>query len=343
MSYAYASCFALAGIILIIIMSARTSATIESVLITGANSGVGKECARQLSLLPQMKRIVLGCRDRVKAQEAKVDLERATRSRSTTNEMGVVFEILILDLSNIESVKGAIEELTDPVDVVVMNAGGLGGKTPGRVLEDQGGFSSIFCANVAGHVVLLDGLVEAGKLSRTAIYAGSEAARGLPVMGYPKPRIETGSVDEFQSICDGSFFADSRDAKTMYAHTKYVGALWMGSASRQYPQHRMIAVSPGATSGTNSAAHMGPVVQFVQKTLLFPLLKLLGNAHGVEMGARRYVDAILDEGTYQSGHFYASDGPNKMTGGVVDQMKLLDDFGKEDYQDNANAAIHSFL
>eukprot|EP00562_Extubocellulus_spinifer_P034314 CAMPEP_0178700708 /NCGR_PEP_ID=MMETSP0699-20121125/11831_1 /TAXON_ID=265572 /ORGANISM="Extubocellulus spinifer, Strain CCMP396" /LENGTH=53 /DNA_ID=CAMNT_0020347087 /DNA_START=56 /DNA_END=214 /DNA_ORIENTATION=+ len=43
------------------------------------------------------------------------------------SEMDVVFEILILDLSNIESVKGAINELTDPVDVVVMNAGGLGG------------------------------------------------------------------------------------------------------------------------------------------------------------------------------------------------------------------------
>ena len=212
------------------------------------------------------------------------------------------------------------------------------------MLEEQGGVTSIFGTNVVGHVVLLDGLISSGKLTATAIYAASEAARGLSLMGYPRPKIRTGSVDEFKSICDGSFFADNPDdTKAMYAYTKYVAALWMGSAARQYPRHRMVTVSPGATSGTDSAAHMGPMIQLVQKMLLFPVLKLLGNAHGVEVGAKRYVDAILDQETYQSGHFYASDGPNKMTGSMVDQIELLCDFGKKEYQDNANAAIHAFL
>jgi len=36
-------------------------------------------------------------------------------------------------------------------------------------------------------VILLDGLIGAGKLNRTAVFAGSEAARGVPKLGMNRP------------------------------------------------------------------------------------------------------------------------------------------------------------
>ncbi|MEM8862488.1 MAG: SDR family NAD(P)-dependent oxidoreductase, partial [Chloroflexota bacterium] len=93
---------------------------IKSVLITGANAGLGKESARQLALQDGIEKIYLACRNEEKAQVAKRELEEATGKS--------IFEIVIVDVSNLESVRAAVAALTEPIDALVMNAGGTGGK-----------------------------------------------------------------------------------------------------------------------------------------------------------------------------------------------------------------------
>ena len=51
---------------------------IKSVLITGANAGIGKEVARQMALRPGVERVYLACRNEVKARAAKQELEEKT-------------------------------------------------------------------------------------------------------------------------------------------------------------------------------------------------------------------------------------------------------------------------
>jgi len=50
----------------------------ESILITGANAGLGKETARQLALKKETKRVILFCRNQARAEAAKKDLEEKT-------------------------------------------------------------------------------------------------------------------------------------------------------------------------------------------------------------------------------------------------------------------------
>ena len=50
----------------------------KSILITGANAGIGKECARQLALIQGTEKIYLACRNEERAQAAKKELEAAT-------------------------------------------------------------------------------------------------------------------------------------------------------------------------------------------------------------------------------------------------------------------------
>jgi len=59
----------------------------KSILITGANSGLGKDSARQLAMIEGTEKIYLACRNLDKANEAKLSLEKSTR-RS-------IFEIVI--------------------------------------------------------------------------------------------------------------------------------------------------------------------------------------------------------------------------------------------------------
>jgi hypothetical protein len=63
--------------------------------------------------------------------------------------------------------------------------------------------------------------------------------------------------------------------------------------------------------------------------------------HPLDVGAKRFVDAISDE-RYKSGVFYASK-EGKLSGDMVDQSTFFTDLNNTSFQDNANEAIHHFI
>ena len=302
---------------------------IKSLLITGANAGIGKECARQMSFVPGVEKILLGCRNPAKAQKAKQDLEASTGKN--------VFETFDIDVSNLDSVVSAIKRINSPIDGLVMNAGGMGGKTPKRI--NQYGVSDLFAANLLGHTLLLDELLKAKKLNNVAIYAGSEAARGVSAMGMKAPVLDNGSIEEFVSICNMSKFEENADDPYVYSMVKLMAALWMSSTARKYPDIRLVTVSPGGTRGTEVMKDL-PLPMKMMFKAMFIGMAVFGFSHSLETGAKRYVDVLTDE-NYKSGIFYAS--PKKVTGPLVDQALLSNYFANENYQDNASAAIFDFL
>ena len=304
---------------------------LRSVLVTGANAGLGRECARQLSLRDGIEKIYLGCRSVEKAQRAKEALE-ATTGKS-------VFEVLLIDVSNLNSVRAALERLQEPLDALVMNAGGSGGENSIDLTDE--GVTRKFAVNVLGHALLLEELLKTKRLGQVAIYAGSETARGVPKVGAKRPMLKTTSVEEIASIIDGSFFDDAQDPSVQYAYVKYVAALWMSSMARKYTDVRIVTVSPGGTSGTNAGEFMPPVKKFVFQYVAPILLPLIGMMHNVEQGAKRYLDVLYDA-SYESGVFYGSREP-VTTGPLVDQSTIFADLRSETFQDNAREAIYRFL
>ena len=294
-------------------------------LVTGANAGIGKECARQLSLLKGMEKVYLGYRNPAKAEEAKAELEKLTGKRG-------VFEVLIVDVSDIASVKEAAGKLPESIDGLVLNAGGQGGHDFASLTEK--GATKIMAANVLGHVVLVDSLLDQKKLSGTVLFAGTEAARGVPPT-LPRPDVKSGSVENFVSICDGSF-TKKKTFETMHGPVKLLGALWISSMARKHPEMRFITMSPGGTSGTNVSNDMAWLMKLMMK-----MAPLLGMAHGVDTAAKRYVDALTNEDLYKTGVFYASKKGTK--GPVCDQAEIFSALKNEEHQDNASAAIYKFL
>lgn len=302
----------------------------KTILITGANSGIGKDAARQFGLKTETEKVYLGCRNQSRAEAAKKQLEEAT-GRS-------IFEILLIDVSDLDSVRKAVASLPEPVEALIMNAGGMGGKTPEAKTKD--GVTQMFASNVLGHALLLEALLKTKKLTKTALYAGSEAGRGVPMMGIKQPKLTTYSVNEFAAIYDGSNFRKF-DTMQVYAQVKYIGALWMGAMARQYPEIRFVTMSPGGTAGTNVMNDLPPFMKFMFKYVGFKLMPLIGMMHGVEVGAKRFVDGINDS-SYQSGVFY---GSKKMvlTGPMVDQSTLFADVANPQFQDNAHQALQRFM
>src|SRR5581483_3187454 len=93
----------------------------KTVLITGANAGIGKDVARQLALRPEMGRIYLACRNQDRATAAKAELEAKTGRR--------IFDIILMDVADPGSVRAGLAAIDGSVDAVVMNAGVIGPQT----------------------------------------------------------------------------------------------------------------------------------------------------------------------------------------------------------------------
>ncbi len=305
-----------------------STTTGKTVLVTGANVGIGKDIARQLALRPEIARVHLACRNPDKATRAKAELEAAT-GRS-------IFDIVIMDVADPRSVRASLTGIDGSIDAVVMNAGGMGGKTPMAVTAD--GATYMFAQNVLGHVVLLETLLAEDRLGEVAVFAGSEAARGLPKMGFKRPSFVSKSADELATVIDGSFFAGRKpDVNLAYGQAKLLGILWMASLARQHPDRKFVSVSPGNTTGTHAPDDLALPFRIAAKYVM----PHLGISHNLDVGAKRLVDGVTDP-TLSSGVFYAS-AAGKMKGPLVDQTDIFPDLADPSFQDNANEAIHRFI
>jgi NAD(P)-dependent dehydrogenase (short-subunit alcohol dehydrogenase family) len=93
----------------------------KTALITGANVGIGKEVARQLALRPEFAQIYLACRNQDRATQAKADLEAVTGRD--------IFDIILMDVTDLSSVRAGVADINGSLDALVMNAGVIGNKT----------------------------------------------------------------------------------------------------------------------------------------------------------------------------------------------------------------------
>ena len=303
---------------------------IQSVLITGANAGLGCEAARQLSHQKGVGKIILACRSAAKAEAAKASLEAETGRK--------IFDIMLMDMLSPETIRKAVSEMTAPVDAVILNAGGTGGRTPYALTKD--GVTHVFATNVLGHVVLVNALLDRQLVTSTVLYAGSEAARGIPKMGVARPELASEELREFTSIADGSKFGPEGDPLVVYANIKLTAALWMSAMARQHPNVRFVTMSPGGTTGTNGFDDLSFAKRLFFKHIGGVLLPLFGMMHNLETGAKRYVDGLLNP-EFESGRFYASRAGSP-TGPIVDQITIDARLGEADLQDCALRAITQY-
>jgi len=147
----------------------------KTVIITGANSGIGLEAAVGLAKLGAT--VVMACRNPAKAEAARADIVQ----RSNGGDV----QAMSLDLASFDSIRGFAKEALDRfanIDVLLNNAG-LVMRSRTETVE---GFESTFGVNHLGHFLLTSLLLDrlkatpAARVVTVASDAHKFAGAGIP-------------------------------------------------------------------------------------------------------------------------------------------------------------------
>jgi NAD(P)-dependent dehydrogenase (short-subunit alcohol dehydrogenase family) len=195
----------------------------KTVIVTGANSGIGYVAARELARAGAA--VILACRSAERAQEALRTL-RATCPDGS-------FEVLQLDVASLPSVRAfAAEFLARGValDTLINNAGIM--MTPTRELTADG-FEGQFATNHIGHFALTGLLLPA--LTKSAaprvVSISSMKARG----------------GNFDGGVDFVMTPESYNSGAVYNQTKLANLLFINELSVRHPEVLAVAAHPGFT------------------------------------------------------------------------------------------------
>ncbi len=310
----------------------------ETIIITGANSGVGFEAAAQFADAG-WGRVVLACRSSAKAEDARARLEQRTGK--------AVFDTLVIDTSEVESAKAAALDLEARgivADALVLNAGATGTEPK----FNSEGIEITWASTLVGHHVLTMEMLARGLLAPQSriIIAGSEGARGN-LMGMKVHDIAGIAREHFGGDRSATIAALARiqhqggfTNMDEYVTAKLVVAWWAGGLSRKLPPGMTVnAVSPGSAPASSFTRNTG----FGMKVMLVFMKAvgpLIGMAGSLEVAAKRYLDAVeLDEA--ETGKFYATVDRKKLVGpmGVQSWPEFLTDRGEQDAAFEAIAAL----
>ena len=127
----------------------------QVVIITGANTGIGKETTRVLAQMGAT--VILACRDQEKTRFVLEELKQGTKNDK--------IDFIRLDLSDLRSIKDFVEEFErkyQTLNILINNAGV--GSVPTRK-ETKDGFELVFGTNHLGHFYLTTLLLDTLKRS----------------------------------------------------------------------------------------------------------------------------------------------------------------------------------
>jgi NAD(P)-dependent dehydrogenase (short-subunit alcohol dehydrogenase family) len=170
---------------------ARGADPAPTVLVTGANRGIGLEFVRQYSALGW--RVLATTRDPAAATELN--------AFAASHPNVVVEKLDLLDHAGIDALAG--KYAGQPVDVLVNNAGLMRGPDKGQMVGsiDYAEFDRFYRTNAMGPLKVAEAFyphVKAGKRKVMVALTTGKGARGIPVPGFTLYKTSKAALDAIQ-------------------------------------------------------------------------------------------------------------------------------------------------
>jgi light-dependent protochlorophyllide reductase len=253
----------------------------RTAVVTGANTGLGLECARSLLASDETWHVVLAVRDLDRGAAAVAEL--AAPQRCT---------VLPLDLASLHSVRAFSGQLRDaglpPLRTVVCNAGLQ--VVNGTKLSDDG-VEMTFAVNHLGHFALVRGLLEQLAAPARVVIVSSGTHDPKKLTGMPHPQYT--SAEELAHPEAGSSVAGRR----RYTTSKLCNLLFAYELDRRLGQGAdgvtVTAFDPGLMPGSGLAREYSSFGKFAWR-YVFPVLRVLPNVNSTQSSGRRLAALACD-------------------------------------------------
>ncbi|XP_022335260.1 retinol dehydrogenase 13-like [Crassostrea virginica] len=240
----------------------------KTVIITGANTGIGKETA--IDLASRGARVILACRNVMRAERAATDIMKKSNTQNVA--------VKIVDLASLESIRKFADDInkTEPrVDILINNAGIM--MCPHWKTQD--GFEMQFGVNHLGHFLLTNLLLDKIK--------SSAPARIINVSSLAHTRTSKMNFDDLNSEKNYHFM----DA---YRQSKLANVLFTRELSRRLEGTNVTANSlhPGLVK-TELSRYLPQTVPVYLRILLKPFAYLLSKTS--VQGAQTSIYCAVEE------------------------------------------------
>jgi NAD(P)-dependent dehydrogenase (short-subunit alcohol dehydrogenase family) len=206
---------------------------VKTIVITGANSGIGLATARQLALNGNL--VIAASRKRVDSLAKFEEINELCHQQKSTGKV----KFFPIDLANLDSVRSfakLIKSQFPTIDTLICNAGVM--NTPYQLTKD--GFELQFQTNFLSHFILIQLFVEALHLSENpkVIIVCSTSA-------------EKGKIDNLAALKKIASIPESDyDAMTSYRESKLAQEISMFEFARRekYQRLKFSLVHPGVVN-----------------------------------------------------------------------------------------------
>jgi len=270
----------------------------NTAIVTGANTGLGFECARALAET-QDWHVVIACRSLDKGREAVKRVAAHTRHAE--------IEAMTLDLASLESVRNFAREYAavrrPPLRALVCNAATQ--IVSGRNYTVDG-FETTFAVNHLGHFLLVNLMLAQMEPPARIVIVGSgvhdpKQATGMPAPIYKSARIVARPDEDSKPLNDPAGTAGRR----AYATSKLCNLLFTYELERRLRNERRMAgtgfrsitvnaFDPGLMPGTGLARDYGRMARFAWRFVLPALRPFVPNVNSVARSGRALAGMVTD-------------------------------------------------
>jgi len=283
----------------------------KTCVVTGANTGIGKETAR---VLAKHKATVIMAGRSIERNQAARNYLVANLKQSDPNFNENLLKIMELDLGSFQSIKTFARNYTkehNQLHYLINNAGMMAGKFEGT----KEGYETHFGVNHLGTfylTLLLTNVLKQSKPSRVVVVSSELHNKA------PNPFIN--SIKEYNQKSDGPS-KENFDSMTYYGTSKACNLLFAREYNRRYQSAGVTCVSlhPGVIA-TELSRDMPSFMQFVLKSAIArPFLKT------VPQGAATSIRCCsLKDNEIQGGHYYKD--CNDFNGQIQQQFRINVDY-----------------